>query len=300
MLRSLQSLVPDMNALETELERLDDEELKHRTVLFRERLDRGETLDDLLVEAFAVVREASAPGHRAAALRRAADGRRGAALRLGGRDEDGRGQDPRLDAARLPERVVGQRAARGHGERVPGPPRRRVDGPDPQLAGPQRRAHRARHGRPRPQAPAVRGGRHLRHQQRVRLRLPARQHGDVPPGPGAAGPRLLHRRRDRLDPGRRGPHAAHHLRSGVRRGGALQAVRPRRPQAPPGRRLRGRRREAPGRGAPTPASRRSRPSSASRTSTTSCRPTWSTSSTWPSRPRSCSTGTRTTSSSTAR
>src|SRR3954468_7940978 len=60
MLRSLQSLVPDVNALETELERLDDEELKHRTVLFRERLDRGETLDDLLVEAFAVVREAAA------------------------------------------------------------------------------------------------------------------------------------------------------------------------------------------------------------------------------------------------
>ena len=59
MLRSLQSLVPDVNALETELERLDDEELKHRTVLFRERLARGEDIDDLLFEAFATMREAA-------------------------------------------------------------------------------------------------------------------------------------------------------------------------------------------------------------------------------------------------
>jgi preprotein translocase subunit SecA len=59
MLRSLQSLVPDINAFEAENERLDDDALKHRTVDFRERLDRGETLDDLLIEAFAVVREAS-------------------------------------------------------------------------------------------------------------------------------------------------------------------------------------------------------------------------------------------------
>ena len=59
MLRSLQALVPDIAALEPELAALDDDALRHRTVLFRERLDRGAALDDLLIEAFATVREAS-------------------------------------------------------------------------------------------------------------------------------------------------------------------------------------------------------------------------------------------------
>ena len=55
---------------------------------------------------------------------------------------------------------------------------------------------------------------HLRHQQRVRLRLPARQHGDARRGALPARPALRHRRRGRLDPDRRGAHAAHHLRPG--------------------------------------------------------------------------------------
>ena len=56
--RALQSLVPDVGALEPELEALSDDALQHKTVEFRERLGRGEDLNDLLVEAFAVVREA--------------------------------------------------------------------------------------------------------------------------------------------------------------------------------------------------------------------------------------------------
>ncbi len=56
--RALQSLVPDIGALEPEFEALSDDALQHKTVEFRERLDRGEDLNDLLVEAFAVVREA--------------------------------------------------------------------------------------------------------------------------------------------------------------------------------------------------------------------------------------------------
>ena len=59
MLRSLQALVPDVAAQEPSLQQLSDEALQHRTVEFRERLDRGATLDDLLIEAFAVTREAS-------------------------------------------------------------------------------------------------------------------------------------------------------------------------------------------------------------------------------------------------
>ena len=55
--RRLAELVPLINALEDEMEALDDDALRHKTVEFKERLDQGETLDDLLIEAFAAVRE---------------------------------------------------------------------------------------------------------------------------------------------------------------------------------------------------------------------------------------------------
>src|SRR4051795_3362326 len=57
--KALESLVPDINALEPEIVALSDDALKHKTVEFRERLDRGEDLDDLLIEAFTVTREAA-------------------------------------------------------------------------------------------------------------------------------------------------------------------------------------------------------------------------------------------------
>src|ERR1700728_4388596 len=57
--RRLAELVPMINALEDEMEALDDEALAHKTVEFKERLDQGEILDDLLIESFAVVREAA-------------------------------------------------------------------------------------------------------------------------------------------------------------------------------------------------------------------------------------------------
>ena len=86
--RALTDLVPDIGALEPEMQALSDDDLARKTDEFRERLDRGEDLDDLLIEAFAVVREAASRDDRPAPLRRAADGRRRPALRLGGRDED--------------------------------------------------------------------------------------------------------------------------------------------------------------------------------------------------------------------
>src|SRR5690606_2828468 len=58
-LKALQGLVPDINALEPEMEKLSDAELQAKTPEFRQRLENGETLDDLLFEAFAVVREAA-------------------------------------------------------------------------------------------------------------------------------------------------------------------------------------------------------------------------------------------------
>ena len=52
-------IVDKILALDEDMQKLSDEDLKHKTIEFKERLKNGETLDDLLVEAFAVVREAS-------------------------------------------------------------------------------------------------------------------------------------------------------------------------------------------------------------------------------------------------
>lgn len=58
-LKKYQRRVPEINALEPEIQALSDEELRAKTDQFRERLQNGETLDALLCEAFAVCREAS-------------------------------------------------------------------------------------------------------------------------------------------------------------------------------------------------------------------------------------------------
>ncbi|MEZ8021903.1 preprotein translocase subunit SecA [Vibrio sp. 1F255] len=58
-LRRLRKIVKEINNFEPTFEALSDEELKAKTVEFRERLDKGESLDQLLPEAFATVREAS-------------------------------------------------------------------------------------------------------------------------------------------------------------------------------------------------------------------------------------------------
>ena len=58
-LNRLRPLVEAINEQEPALMKLSDGQLQAKTAEFRERLSRGETLDDLLVEAFALVREAS-------------------------------------------------------------------------------------------------------------------------------------------------------------------------------------------------------------------------------------------------
>ena len=57
--KAFQARVAKINALEPQMEALSDEALRGKTAEFRERLARGETLDQMLEEAFAVVREAS-------------------------------------------------------------------------------------------------------------------------------------------------------------------------------------------------------------------------------------------------
>ena len=69
-IKSLNKTVADVNALEPQVQALSDDELKARTVWLRERLAKGEDLDDVLVDAFATMREAVADiiqektGHR--------------------------------------------------------------------------------------------------------------------------------------------------------------------------------------------------------------------------------------------
>ena len=57
--KRIMPLVEKTESLRPEMQKLSDEELKHKTVEFKERLAKGETLGDLLPEAFATVREAA-------------------------------------------------------------------------------------------------------------------------------------------------------------------------------------------------------------------------------------------------
>lgn len=65
-LKKYQPYITEINLLEEEIQALSDEELKGKTAEFQQRLAKGETLDDILPEAFAVVREA---GRRVLGLR---------------------------------------------------------------------------------------------------------------------------------------------------------------------------------------------------------------------------------------
>ncbi|MDR1696238.1 MAG: preprotein translocase subunit SecA [Endomicrobium sp.] len=58
-IKAIMPIVQKVNALEPSIQKLSDEELKAKTAEFRGRLEKGETLDDILPEAFACVREAS-------------------------------------------------------------------------------------------------------------------------------------------------------------------------------------------------------------------------------------------------
>src|SRR3954453_22983902 len=57
-LKRLRSQAEYITTLEPEFEKLSDDELKGKTAEFRQRVENGETLEDLLFEAFATVREA--------------------------------------------------------------------------------------------------------------------------------------------------------------------------------------------------------------------------------------------------
>lgn len=58
-LRRMRKVVEQINRMEPDMEKLSDDELKAKTNEFRARLEKGESLESLIPEAFAVVREAS-------------------------------------------------------------------------------------------------------------------------------------------------------------------------------------------------------------------------------------------------
>ena len=59
-LKRISGIVNKIESFDEPMQKLSDEELRNKTAEFKERLSNGETLDDLLPEAYAVVREASA------------------------------------------------------------------------------------------------------------------------------------------------------------------------------------------------------------------------------------------------
>ena len=58
-LKRIYPIADRIEAMEADMQKLSDEELKNKTNEFKERLANGETLDDILPEAYAVVREAA-------------------------------------------------------------------------------------------------------------------------------------------------------------------------------------------------------------------------------------------------
>ena len=216
--------VAKINALEPELAKLTDEQLRAKTTEFRERLAKGETLDDLLVEAFAAVREAA---KRTLGQRHFDVQLMGGMVLHEGKIAEMKTGEGKTLVATLPVYLNALEGKGVHVVTVNDYLAKRDSewmGQIYQLPRPHRRRDRAR-ARRRAAQGGLRLRRHLRHQQRARLRLPARQH-EVPPGRhGPAALQLRHRRRGRFDPDRRGAHAAHHLRPGR---GFLGALSPRR------------------------------------------------------------------------
>ena len=209
---------------------------------------KGETTDDLLVEAFAVVREAAKRtlGQRHFDVQLMG----GAALHLGNIAEMKTGEGKTL-VSTLPAYLNALEGKGVHVVTVNDYLAKR----DSEWMG---RVHRflglevgviLSQQTPEVRKAAYARRHHLRHQQRVRLRLPARQHGLVEERPGAARSPLRDRRRGRLDPDRRGADAADHLRSGRPVVEVVLRVRPAGARGCTGdRRLRGRRVQADRRG----------------------------------------------------
>ena len=220
-LKGYKPKVAEINALESEFAALTDDQLRAKTDEFRAELAAGKTFEDICAPAFAAVREAAKRTLKQRHFDVQLIG--GLVLHEGAIAEMRTGEGKTLVATL----AVYLNALAGKGVHVVTVndylARRdsRVDGRDLHVPRHDRRRHRPRARRRR--APrGLRRRHHLRHQQRIRLRLSARQHEIRHGADGPARAQLRHRRRGRLDPGRRGAHAADHLRPV---GGPLRPLR---------------------------------------------------------------------------
>ena len=59
VIKKMQSVIDDINDFAPDISKLNDNELRSKTIEFKDRISKGETTNDLLSEAFAVVREAA-------------------------------------------------------------------------------------------------------------------------------------------------------------------------------------------------------------------------------------------------
>ncbi len=179
-LKELQTLVPSVSALEPEMERRSDDDLRATTATLRARVEAGEDLDAMLPEAFATVREA---GRRVLGQRHFdVQLMGGAALHYGWVAEMKTGEGKTLSStlAAYLNAIGGRGVHLVTVNEYLARSRRRVDGPDPSLPRPGGRGGRSGQRLARREAPGVRRRHHVRNEQRVRVRLPARQH-DRPP-----------------------------------------------------------------------------------------------------------------------
>lgn len=87
-LKKLENVAKAVNALEDEISALSDEDLKAQTPKFKQEIENGKSLDEIMPEAFATVREVSKRTPWPASLRRAAHGRCCPALGQHRRNED--------------------------------------------------------------------------------------------------------------------------------------------------------------------------------------------------------------------
>ena len=87
-MKAMRPLIAAINELEPRMQQLSDDELAAKTQEFKQKLANGATLDDILVEAFATVREAGPPRAEHAALRCSVDRRHRPSPRQDRRNEN--------------------------------------------------------------------------------------------------------------------------------------------------------------------------------------------------------------------
>ena len=134
-LKKLWPIAAELKELEAEVSALGDAELRAKTDEFRKRLAQGETLEDILPEAFAVVREAS---RRRLGMRHFDVQILGGVVLHQGKIAEMKTGEGKTLAATLPVylNALDKGRAPDHRERLPGQARHPVDGPHLSFPGP--------------------------------------------------------------------------------------------------------------------------------------------------------------------